>query len=414
MKKFKLELALIFLTTANLALAQTEIGFRATPNITSQPKAINPSPAFIYGENTISFDAGIDYTRMFKNRNIGLRLGIGMGLVDDRIVFEAPRNAFGIMTGEGNVNVNSSFENYTYNSLSAQFVYRKYIENTQLELYTGLTKRFYYYSNEADGRKYAFNRATPYDPDDPNAGPPDFSISFAPIKNQLHIDIPIGIGINRVYNDQNTLYFGIIKNFNLEPIARGRMFVQMNNISYQCELSPRSSFLGFDLRYSYNLSKKQASLSRNDDNLETDRYKKAVFLELFGNAYLGSINFDMRINKDRNDGLGVRVGFGKGHFFETDKPTNTSRYTAIPLNVNYIIGKKRSGLEAGLGLTPSFTFHTVSGNSQNVTLGGFANINYRLQPLKEGLLFRLGFTPFFDRNEFEPLYLSASVGYGFK
>ncbi|MHB1177892.1 MAG: hypothetical protein ACYCZO_06115 [Daejeonella sp.] len=414
MRKFKLELTLLIAIATNQSIAQSEIGIRATPNISSQPKVVNPSSAYIYGENAIGFDAAVDYTKMFESRNIGLRVGIGIGLVDHRYVFEAPKNAFGTMTGDGNVNVNSSLENYLYNSLSAQFVYRRKIRNLEIEFYTGLTKKFYHHSNEADGIKYAFNRATPYNPDDPNAGLADFSIDIPPIKSQLHIDLPIGIGIRKSFKNQNSLNIGIVKNLNLEPIGKGKMFVQMNNIAYTGEFSPRSSFIGIDLRYAYNLSKKPASPSRQVQNSEGSRYKKAVFLELFGNAYLASINYDMRIKKDRNDGFGVRLGIGKGHFFETDEPTNTGRYTSVPLNVNYIIGTKKSGLETGLGITPSFTFHSVSGNSKNITLGGFANVNYRLQPLKEGLVFRIGFTPFFDRDEFKPTYLSASIGYGFK
>lgn len=414
MKSIKLELTFIFAILNYHAIAQTEIGIRATPNITSQPKVINPSPAYIYGENTISFDGGVDYTRMFRNQNIGLRVSTGLGLVDHRLVFEAPRKAFGIMTGDGKVNVNSSSNNYFYNSLGIQFIYRKATKGLDLEFYTGVTKKFYHQSNEPDVFGYAFNRSVPYDPDDPNAGLPDFSVDTAPIKNQLHIDIPIGIGIRRIFKNENTLTFGIVKNVNLEPIGRGRMFVQMNNTSYNGEFSPRSSYVGFDLRYGYTLSKKPETISRKVRNTETVNYKKAVFLEVFGNAYLASINYDTRLNKSRNDGFGVRFGLGKGHFFETDEPSNTSRYTAIPLNMNYILGSKRNGLEMGLGITPSFSFHSVSGNSKNITLGGFANINYRLQPLKEGLLFRLGFTPYFDKDEFKPFYLSTSIGYGFR
>lgn len=414
MRNVKLGMALLFFIVSYRGFAQSEIGFRATPNITSQPKVVNSSPAYIYGENTISFEGGIDYTRMFVNKNFDLRIGTSMGLVDHRTVFEAPLNAFGTMTGEGNVNINSSSNNYVYNSLGIQFVYRKIIKGVALELYTGLTKKFYHYSNERETLSFAFNRSTPYDPDDPNAGPPDFSVEFAPIKNQLHVDIPIGIGVRRTLNNQNTLTFGLVKNFNIEPIGRGRMFVRMNNISYTGEFSPRSSFIGLDLRYGYNLSKKPEVTRREVVKTEAIKYQKAVFLEAFGNGYLASINYDTRLNKGRSDGWGVRMGIGKGHFFETDEPSNTSRYTTIPLSMNYILGAKRNGLEMGLGITPSFTFHSVSGNSKNVSLGGFANINYRMQPLKEGLLFRIGFTPYFDKNEFEPTYLSASIGYGFR
>jgi hypothetical protein len=396
------------------AKAQSEIGLRVTPMVTSQPKVINPSPAKIYGENRISFEGGIDYTYYFKEKPYAIRLGTAIGIIDNNYAFKAPRKAFGTMTGEGNIFEISNYENYLYNSLSAQLVYKFRVKNIIIEAYTGLAKKFYQYSNEEGGTISAFNRAIPYDSGNPNAGPPDFLVYIPPIKNRLHLDIPLGIGIKRVYSNRSSLTFSLIKNWNIQPIGKGELIVQMYNQSYYGEFSPRSSFVGLDLRYGYILWNKSEKKERQgDQNREKSGYKKAVFLEAFGNGYYGSVNYDIRLKKDRNDGIGLRAGIGFGEENKDDNIVKSVRYITLPFSVNHVLGKKRSGLETGLGITPSFTFNSAQGYS-NVMLDGYLNILYRYQPMKEGLVFRIGLTPNFDGKRFGLFYPSASIGYGFK
>ena len=135
-----------------VANGQSEFGVRATPLITARPKVINPSPAKIYGENRISFEGGLDYTRYFKNKPFGIRVGTAMGIVDHTYVLRAPRNAFGMMTGSGEIFSGFTNENYVYNSILMQFVYRIKLKNLTLEAYTGVSKKFYQYSST--GRVY--------------------------------------------------------------------------------------------------------------------------------------------------------------------------------------------------------------------------------------------------------------------
>ena len=80
------------------ASGQSELGVRATPLITAQPKVINPLTANIYSQNRISFEGGLDYTRYFTNKPFGIRVGTAIGIVDHIHVLRAPRNAFGMMT----------------------------------------------------------------------------------------------------------------------------------------------------------------------------------------------------------------------------------------------------------------------------------------------------------------------------
>lgn len=405
-------LTCVLITTKLQVVAQSEFSLVATPTITSKPKVINPSPAKIYGENRISFEGGIDYTYIFKDKPFGIRFGTGIGIVDHNYVFIAPRNAFGTMTGNGNEELILDYENYRYNSISAQFVYQIRLKNLVVETYAGLSKKFYQYSNQEEGLRTTFNRNPPYNYDDPNAGPVDFSVRIPPINGRLHLDVPIGIGIKRYYRDRSSLTFGIVKNWSLESIGKGELFVQMYNQPYHGEFSPKSSFLGLDLRYGYSLKKRVQVVSRNEKT-EKSGYKKAVFMEMGGNGYGFSINYDLRVKKVQNNGLGLRTGIGIGKNYDAISIEDSHQFIAIPLNINYIIGKRRSGLETGLGITPNIALDKMESNS-TLKLGAFLNINYRYQPLKEGFVFRMGNTPYYSKRKFEIYYPTISLGYGFK
>ncbi len=412
-------LALLFIFEINLSIAQSSLGIRFTPNITNQPKVDNSSPTRLYGQNRLSFNTGLDYTRFFKNKPYGIRTGLGVGVVDYNYVFEAPRNAFGKMTGEGNIYENNNFENYAYASLSLAFVYQFKVKNLQMETYLGATKKFYEYANEPDAFGLALNRSKPYDFDDPNAGPPDLFIKYPPINGRLHVDIPFGIGIVRKYSDKSSLTMSLVKNWNINPIAKGDLFVQAYGKSYtRGEFSPRSSYVGLDIRYSYTLSKRQSLRTKNsveEKKEEKSGYRKTAYIELLGAGGIASANVDVRLKKNRQDGFGLRAGFGLGEYFEANLSSNHSgRYYSVPLGINYLVGKRRNSLELGAVLTPEFTFKKTLNDPQVAALG-FINFGYRFQPLKEGLVFRAGWQPFYSTNHgFYPTFIGASIGYGFK
>jgi hypothetical protein len=100
---------------------------------------------------------------------------------------------------------------------------------------------------------------------------------------------------------------------------------------------------------------------------------------------------------------------------------------AIPLDVNYIFGKKKGALQLGLGLTfissrsqgrayTSNDLDIIGGEAyNNQSSGGFAgflNINYITRSLGNGFMFRAAFTPIIY-----PVILPAiglSFGYNFQ
>lgn len=140
------------------------------------------------------------------------------------------------------------------------------------------------------------------------------------------------------------------------------------------------------------------------------KYRKTIFVEGGGNGVGLSGNFDMRLKAGRNDGPGFRVGLGyAGTSYDNHEP---GYHLAVPLSYNYILRNERSGIETGLGLTPSFI---VNKSSQGLDLDFAAvfNLGYRLQPLKEGLLLRAMWTPtYLDRRVRTGAGLS--LGYSFR
>ncbi|NEU09776.1 hypothetical protein GZH53_15725 [Flavihumibacter sp. R14] len=134
-------------------------------------------------------------------------------------------------------------------------------------------------------------------------------------------------------------------------------------------------------------------------------HKKAIFFELLGSGMLYSLNYDFRLKPNSNQGFGLRVGLGKGTY--TSNETFGSRYTTLPVNFNYILGNKRSGLEAGVSFTPEFSFQRFD---DQFNFYSILNLGYRYQPINSGLLFRLAYTPILIGERSHPP-IGISVGY---
>ncbi len=394
------------------SMAQNTIGFRFTPNMISNPKVDNPSPARIYGERTLSFDSGIDYSHPLR-QNWSISTGIDLGVVDWNQYIEAPLNAFGTRQGSGNISTNSNSENYFYYGLSLQPVYRFKWNQNMFRLSAGPNIRFYNRGRESDISYYTANRATPWNLNDPNAGPPDIEINLPPISPQLHTDVSISLGIERRVSDQVDLVFGIRKNWGIKPIADGTLFVQMYDQTYHGGFATRSNYIGLDLQLRYSTKKPEVKYSRAEP-ISSDKqgFRKAVFAEAVGNS-LVSLNYDMRLKRFKNDGLGIRAGVGLGQLFDSQF-AEFNRYVSIPLTINYILGKQRHGFETGLGITPQIALVDI-GDSPRIRPLGFLNMGYRYQPLKDGLLFRATWTPYISSlKSHQYVWFGASIGYSFR
>lgn len=138
-----------------------------------------------------------------------------------------------------------------------------------------------------------------------------------------------------------------------------------------------------------------------------------IYAELLGPGLLYSLNYDRMLTES----LSGRVGFSVFSVdAETSDPGQSKKVgvTTIPATLNYLIGKGSHKLELSGGLvfiTASRKFNGVSKIESSGALGT-AGLGYRYHPVNGGFNFRLGFSPFFDKDVFVP-WAGMSLGYSF-
>ena len=163
-----------------------------------------------------------------------------------------------------------------------------------------------------------------------------------------------------------------------------------------------------------------------------DAYAKNIYLEGLGAGLLWSANYDMRLNRGVQDGLGFRAGIGgfriglDGTFNEQEVDLDLN-VTTFPLQVNYLIGSGRSSLEIGGGITPALINYSGSGefevfgetfevpeDGRSLNAYGTFTLGYRFQPLDNGVSFRVNWSPQVGPGYFNPTWGGISLGYHFK
>ncbi|OOQ59300.1 hypothetical protein [Mucilaginibacter pedocola] len=181
----------------------------------------------------------------------------------------------------------------------------------------------------------------------------------------------------------------------------------------------------------FSLSATAQTISKTDSLAKVNANKKArnVYFEALGPAGVYSFNYDTRF-KNRQDGLGGRVGLS---YYAQDG----DKLFAIPIVVNYLLGKEGKYFEIGAGATfyhfnsessrkffgerysSSFTvspegyyYYEPQPTSETSVFGSF-NFGYRYQPVNGGFSFRGGFSPIFSSHEFIPYWPYLSFGYSF-
>jgi hypothetical protein len=145
----------------------------------------------------------------------------------------------------------------------------------------------------------------------------------------------------------------------------------------------------------------------------------AIYVELFGNGLLYTVNYDRLISPS----TGFRVGFeyiGINGGTDADGNSISASLLAIPATFNYFIGSinsrgmmSSSKLELGLGIIfvhAGASYGGISGAGSGV--GGTATVGYRLQPSDGGFVFRIGLTPVFVLSDFQ-IWGGLSLGYSF-
>ncbi|HEX8333229.1 MAG TPA: hypothetical protein VF622_11430 [Segetibacter sp.] len=136
---------------------------------------------------------------------------------------------------------------------------------------------------------------------------------------------------------------------------------------------------------------------------------QSFYLELLGAGGVYSVNYDRRFTKGHRDGWGARAGFGYLNVSAGDSSIGYQNVNllTIPVDVNYIFGKKKGALQLGVGLTyissrsqgRSYTFNDldiIGGETYNYQSNGFAaflNVSYITRSLGNGFMFRAALTP---------------------
>lgn len=162
-----------------------------------------------------------------------------------------------------------------------------------------------------------------------------------------------------------------------------------------------------------------AMMIQNAQAQQTSEHpNRSVYLELLGASNMVGINYDARFKP--NSPWGYRIGLGVTYSkqYSMFSSSNSLHGTDIPLEFNYLLGKKRSKLDLGLGLNLGYytekydTWNTKQIGEENGiphyeseyagedkhSLWGyyfFGNIGYRYQP-SHGFQFRTGFNPSFN------------------
>lgn len=394
-----------------MAKGQRSVEFRATPKVSIKPEIVNPSPAQISSQSQFSYEFGANYTHML-NGKWGVGAGIITGQVVYRMDFVAPSAAFGTKQDKGIISTGFYFDSYHYHAVSARAIHRTVLnERSFINILAEPSLRYYTYGTDNyDSLQVGFNRAMRFNPDNPATLPPDLLVGIPATGRRVYLNIAVSIGLERKVSARSSLVFGIKSNFGLKPIAAGLLQVQMNDKLYTGKFNTRSGFTGLDLVYKYSLSKSEELIKRSMEPHETGRYRKAIFIEGIGNGLGLSGNFDMRLRPGRNDGPGFRAGVG--YSGESYTNNQVQKYMSIPLAYNYVFRNERSGIETGMGLTPTFIANKTS-QGRDLSLGIFYNLGYRLQPLNEGLLVRAMWTPAYMDGSFISL-AGVSLGYSFR
>ena len=132
---------------------------------------------------------------------------------------------------------------------------------------------------------------------------------------------------------------------------------------------------------------------------------RSLSVELLGAQNIAGINYDSRF--EGNSGLGYRVGIGYGYGDNSGWPDQKINGVGVPLELNYLLGKKNSKLELGFGAslgvyqvnaTIGYVKDTGWFYTSSKTQFGyffFGDIGYRYQR-PNGFMFRVGVSPSFN------------------
>jgi hypothetical protein len=164
-----------------------------------------------------------------------------------------------------------------------------------------------------------------------------------------------------------------------------------------------------------------------------EQANQSLSVELLGAHNVIGVNYDKRL-KSAN-GLGYRIGLGYCYSESYSLLHDNSELhgIAVPLELNYLVGKKRSKLELGFGASLGCYFEKYEKSYCNFNKEHsiaemwtepkhdcafgyffFGDIGYRYQKPK-GFIFRVGITPSFtlgDRHGIYRIFFAPHLSFG--
>lgn len=138
---------------------------------------------------------------------------------------------------------------------------------------------------------------------------------------------------------------------------------------------------------------------------QTKFKKHTIYAEVLGNGVVLSANYELQLSN--KPGFGIHAGIGLGGV----KP-------AIPLGMTYLIkiGKQKSFIETGIGITlgeKDLWDDNITQLTSNPYQPAFIpSVGYR-HHTTYGLMWKLTYSPFFNKENNEPAFFGVSVGWRF-
>jgi hypothetical protein len=132
--------------------------------------------------------------------------------------------------------------------------------------------------------------------------------------------------------------------------------------------------------------------------LDTNEIKRnSLFIEVGGNAFFYSLNYDRQVKVSDTWRLAGRVGIMYVNTF-----TDQNRHMmGVPIEFSYLKGTKNNFLEIGLGVTGTYDQYYSfdprvpirDSKVQDLAMMAVVRIGYRHQKREGGLFYKVGFTP---------------------
>ena len=164
--------------------------------------------------------------------------------------------------------------------------------------------------------------------------------------------------------------------------------------------------------------------AQHKDDYASQGHYKNFTLAISGVNITQGLHYDMRFKKGQPNGLGFKAGVGGFSVRRIVRVRNVEEgLLSLPIQLNYIVGKKRHGLELGLGVLPAFATvdntEIAFGNERIAIndfemIGSLATIGYKFQPRKNGIAFGINYNTVVTPNSGIQSYLGVQIGISFK